>query len=426
MPCNQTVYNRSSRGPKGRRHRRLSSLNTLWRRALAPRLLCGGKVAKRLSAPPALHRSAEEDLQAMAIGPGGQPAAFVQQLRRHAISHEIGGRHRLEVGVPGKKAVDDVLVLFGLAGTRRVDQASTAEPPTKRPLAIIRPCLAAACRMSSGDRRQRMSTSRRSVPRPVQGASSSTRSKTAGNGAPRSRSNCITCVRSSPAVPRISRSSATRRLLTSLATSRPPVHDAGGQRERLAARRGARVEGSRSRARAHQQRDELRGFVLHEKHPGGDSEVRSGWPSRTINPSGAYRVAVVSTPPASQPPGELIVASCAVVFARSVERRLALLKSTHVGRGVRAEAVDPALDQPARMRPGYGQILDAARRRGISPIGDDGCGSSSRFRVRASCRSTPLTKPAALVLRARLRQRHRVVHRCGRRHARREREAGRG
>ena len=120
-----------------------------------------------------------------------------------------------------EKGIGDSLVLFRLARAGRVDEPAAGRDAFGGMLqhGELAPPPATAARRSR--RRQRMSGSRRSVPRPEQGASTSTQSNTAVNGSGSSRSACTRRTLDAPLALTVRRSRSTRRSRTSQATSRP-------------------------------------------------------------------------------------------------------------------------------------------------------------------------------------------------------------
>ena len=239
---------------------------------------------------------------------------------RHAVGHEIARRHRLEVRVRGKKAVDDVARFPRARWSTSRRSSDRAEPRATPAVAIIRPCFAAARRTSSGDRRQRISTSRRSVPRPVQGASSSTRSKTAPNGAPRSKSTCITCGRS------------VARLVEDLPQQRdaPPAHIAGDEhafaRATPAASASVFPPGAAHASRTRRSRASVpaskgtscEASSCTKNSPAACFRCSQRVASRTTSPSGAYPVARPSRPRRPSTARQARRRVVRSVFARSV------------------------------------------------------------------------------------------------------------
>ncbi len=138
--------------------------------------------------------------------------------------------------------------------------------PPRRAAAARAARAASAGQVALRCRRQRMSGSRRMVPRPEHGASTSTRSNAVGEGqravplGPARRATCR-----APLSATVSRSSASRRGRTSQATMHARVAHVGRQRRRLAAGRRAEVEHAFARPRADHQRHQLRRLVLHEE-----------------------------------------------------------------------------------------------------------------------------------------------------------------
>ena len=222
----------------------------------------------------AFEHRAEERLEAVAGGQGAQVPAAVD---------DRGGHRRM--GVSG---VDGDEVRRVARGTRRRPVRSPrarsnrsrrpggrpARPPPRRAAASAAPLRRAAAR-SASRRRQRMSGSRRSVPSPEQGASTSTQENCRGE---RQRLRRVRLhephVRCARLQRRSGASSAMRAAATSHAITRPvptwPRHRGG-----LAAGRRAGVEQQRARRRAGQQRHELRRLVLHDEHAAGDAARRA-------------------------------------------------------------------------------------------------------------------------------------------------------
>ena len=126
---------------------------------------------------------------------------------------------------------------------------------------------------SSSRRLHRMSGSRRSVPRPEQGASSRTRSngRVKGSGCSASAWTIRTIVAPLAATVRFRRSMRFR--LTSHATTQSAVRHRRRHGRRLAARRRAGVEHPQSRRGIGQQGDELRRFILHDEPAIGQAEA---------------------------------------------------------------------------------------------------------------------------------------------------------
>ena len=226
--------------------------------------------------------SAEADAKVVSVAPAPQRRSTRVHARSGRVTRASRGvsnsgtpsairrsaEDRREVGMAGKKRLDDGLVLFGLAGAGGVDKPP-AGATAYAAFASIRCCRAAAWRTSSSatppadvdvaaERAEAGARARRR----------STRSKTAGNGgADREivRDDVRACARAC----RAARGGApTRRSRASPATRRPRRRRAAA-RARVLPPGAAHASSTRCPGRAPTtQRHELRGLVLHQEIAG--------------------------------------------------------------------------------------------------------------------------------------------------------------
>ncbi len=138
-------------------------------------------------------------------------------------------------------------------------------------------CAAANRGRSSGVRRQRMSGSRLTVPRPEQGASISTTSNAASrNGSGPSSGMCTTVALVDSATCQRP-AQEPHAMWPHIAGHNRPLRSCGcAERHGLAARRRAQVEHALARLRLHELGDELRCFVLHDKASAAEG-VEAEW-----------------------------------------------------------------------------------------------------------------------------------------------------
>ena len=180
-----------------------------------------------------------------------------------------------------QKGRDDLFVLLGLARARAVDQTPARRNERSDAAQQANLFGRRSAGRSSGVRRHLMSGSRRTVPRPEHGASTSTRSNAAVRKGTRRLPRHEGCARGAPACDESSRPES-RCAVRARRWPRPaPSVGLRGEGQRLPARRGAGVEDARSpRDALDQLRDDLRRFVLDEAEPVAEGRRRGDAPAR--------------------------------------------------------------------------------------------------------------------------------------------------
>ena len=207
------------------------------------------------------------------------------------LAPDARDRHAAEIGVRGEEALDLRLVLLAQQRAGDID-----EPPARphQPRGAVEDLVlerGAARRGRRASERHLASGLRRQVPVPVQGASTSTRSKLAAWRLTHlSRSRSAACAAPLLAPARRSRSAArsSRRADDVAGDELAAISHGRRQRQGLAAGAGAEIDDAHARPRIDQERRELRALVLHLDEPVAEAVERpdSGTRSNDRKPSG--------------------------------------------------------------------------------------------------------------------------------------------
>ena len=326
----------------------------------------------------------------------GTPARRDERSAAAGLAREAADR-RVE---PERR--DDLLVLFGLAGAGGVDQPAAGRHDGAPHGAASAP---AARRASRDVTRRRAPADVGVAPQrargPSTGASTSTQIED-GRERQRRRARSSVTIRAPIGA---CAGQVLAQQLQRAAAARPPRRAGRRARRRRPARASCRPARRRRRGRAtaaarpHSSGTSCEASSCTTNSPCVASGVRSGFPQSTRSPSGANAVRLGLDARIDAAARRAPRAMCASVLARSVSARLRVVELDPRRGCVQTEPIDPALDQPARMRAGQAERIEARPRAShAAPSDGAAAGRSSRSRVRARLRSTALTKPAALVL----------------------------
>ena len=269
-------------------------------------------------------------------------------------------RQQVRPAAPEQR-VDDRVGLRPRERAHRVDEPAAGAQQVRRRRGRSRAGAPARVVSRSSCTRHSSSGRRRAEPRPLHGASTSTRSNPPA-GSAGERASCTTIQRRRPRRRAASRSIArVRRSWTSAATTTPSGPTGATVEQRLAPRRRADVEHALARPRVERPHHEHARLVLHGERPLAKPGSRAGSPPATSRPPRRARPGSASTPARREPVegGAAIVRAQAERGARG-ERRCGGLRRLVAEHDARARA--PPIG-PDPVRQADGRVVRARRRR---------------------------------------------------------------